>query len=103
MTANSNLTLILGHPLLFKTILKADSYVKNNFQLVEKLKRLYITGEHKLISLDVISLFTNVPIEIAVDSHLFLFTLKNLSDPIQKRHLSIVLMKWVNIRCTKKF
>ena len=55
------------HNMLFKTIPKADSYIKNSFQLVEKLKRLYITGEYKLISLDVTSLFTNVPIEIAVD------------------------------------
>ena len=37
------------HNMLFKTIPKADSYIKNSFQLVEKLKRLYITGDHKLI------------------------------------------------------
>ena len=50
-----------------RLFLKADSYIKNSFQLVEKLKRLYFTDKHKLILLDVISLFTNVPIEIAVD------------------------------------
>jgi len=50
--------------ILFKTIPKADSYIKNSFQLIDKLKRLYITNEYKLISLDVISLF---PIDIAVD------------------------------------
>jgi len=53
--------------LLFKTIPEADSYIKNSFQLVKKLKRLYITGEHKLISLNVTSLFTNLLLEIAVD------------------------------------
>ena len=55
------------HNILFKSILKANSYIKNSFELVEKLKRLHITDEYKLISLDVKSLFTNVPMEIAVD------------------------------------
>ena len=54
------------HNILFKTIPKADSHIKNSFQLVEKLKRLRPTGDHKLISLDVTSLFTNVPIDIAI-------------------------------------
>ena len=55
------------HNRLFKTIPKADSYIKNSFELVEKLKSLHITGAHKLISLDVTLLFRNVPIEVAVD------------------------------------
>ena len=55
------------HNRLFKTIPKADSYIKNSFELVEKLKKLHITSEHKLISLDVTSLFMNVPMDIAVD------------------------------------
>ena len=55
------------HNILFKTIPKADNYNKNSFQLVEKLKRLRPTGDHKLISLDMTSLFTNVPMDIAID------------------------------------
>jgi len=55
------------HNILFKSIPKANSYIKNSFELVEKLKRLHITDEYKLISLDVKSLFTNVPMQIAVD------------------------------------
>ena len=55
------------HNILFKSIPKANSYIKNSFELVEKLKRLHITDEYNLISLDVKSLFTNVPMEIAVD------------------------------------
>ena len=54
------------HNILFKTIPKANSYIKNSFELVDKLKRLHITDEYKLISLDVKSLFMNVPMEIAV-------------------------------------
>ena len=34
---------------------------------MEKLKRLHTTDQYKLISLDVKSLFTNVPVEIAID------------------------------------
>jgi len=49
------------HNILFKSIPKANSYiVKISFELVENLKRLHITDEYKLISLDVKSLFTNV-------------------------------------------
>ena len=55
------------HNILFKSIPKAKSYIKNSFELVEKLKRLHTTDQYKLISLDVKSLFTNVPVEIAID------------------------------------
>ena len=55
------------HNILFNTIPKANSYIKISFKLVDKLKRLHITDEYKLISLDVKSLFTYVPMEIAVD------------------------------------
>ena len=46
---------------LFKTIPKIDSNIKNSFELVEKLRSVHFTGAHELISLDVTSLFTNVP------------------------------------------
>ena len=55
------------HNILVKSIPKAKSYIKNSFELVEKLKRLHTTDQYKLISLDVKSLFTNVPVEIAID------------------------------------
>ncbi|XP_018347291.1 PREDICTED: uncharacterized protein LOC108751554 [Trachymyrmex septentrionalis] len=52
---------------LFKTIPKTDSNIKNSFELVEKLRNVHFTGAHELISLDVTSLFTNVPIDLAID------------------------------------
>ena len=55
------------HNRLFKTIPKADSHVKNSFELVGKLRSVHFTDAHELISLDVTSLFTNVPTDIAVD------------------------------------
>lgn len=39
-----------------------------NFQLIRKLKGIHVRNDFTLISLDVISLFTNIPIDLAVDS-----------------------------------
>jgi len=55
------------HNKLFKTIPKVDSYIKNSFELVEKLRMLHTTGAHELVLLDVTSFFTHVPMNIAVD------------------------------------
>ncbi|KAG5321350.1 GBLP protein, partial [Pseudoatta argentina] len=50
------------HNTMFKTIPKAESYIKNSFQLVDGLDDNY-----KLIALDVVSLFTNIPTDIVLD------------------------------------
>jgi len=42
--------------------------VENSFQLIEKLRNIHIEDNYTLISLDVISLFTNIPLELALDS-----------------------------------
>ena len=55
------------HKKLFKTIPRADSYVKNSFELVERLRDVHFTGAHELTSLDVTSLFTNVPTDVAIE------------------------------------
>ena len=55
------------HKKLFKTIPRADSYMKNSFELVERLRDVHFTGTHELTSLDVTSLFTNVPTDVAID------------------------------------
>ncbi|XP_018343348.1 PREDICTED: uncharacterized protein LOC108749265 [Trachymyrmex septentrionalis] len=55
------------HKKLFKAIPRADSYIKNSFELVERLRDVHFTGTHELTSLDVTSLFTNVPTEVAID------------------------------------
>jgi len=65
---------------LFKTIPKADSYIKNSFNLVDKLRMLHTTGAHDLISLDMTSLFTNVPMDIGVNEQ-WNFILKDYSLP----------------------
>lgn len=44
------------------------SHVENSFELVNTLRDVVLDEGHKLISLDVISLFTNIPIDLAIDS-----------------------------------
>jgi len=46
----------------------AASYVENSFQLVERLRDIKLDNRHVLLSLDVISLFTNIPLDLAIDS-----------------------------------
>ncbi|KAL6416960.1 hypothetical protein ACFW04_014754 [Cataglyphis niger] len=46
---------------------KTWSHILNNFQLVDKLSDTLIEDNHILISLDAISLFINIPIELAMD------------------------------------
>ncbi|XP_029674796.1 uncharacterized protein LOC115242551 [Formica exsecta] len=56
------------HNIINSSIPTTSSHINNNFQLVEKLKNKYIHENFKLISLNVVSLFTNVPIDLAMDS-----------------------------------
>ncbi|KYN07170.1 hypothetical protein ALC62_01836, partial [Cyphomyrmex costatus] len=55
------------HNIMFEALPKADIHIKNSFQLVDKLKGTHISNEYKLISLDVIFLFTNIPMDLAID------------------------------------
>jgi len=53
------------HNIIIKTIPKADSHIKNSFELVKELDGL--SDEVKLMSIDIMSFFTNVPIDYAID------------------------------------
>lgn len=53
---------------IYDAIPRTDSHVADSFHLVEKLKNVYIDEHLKLISLDVVSLFTNIPLDLAMDS-----------------------------------
>ncbi|XP_071579118.1 uncharacterized protein [Temnothorax nylanderi] len=53
---------------MFKSFPIARSFVKNSIDLVEELASIHVNDGYKLISLDVVSLFTNVPIERVLDS-----------------------------------
>jgi len=56
------------HTIITKNIIKPPSHIDNSYQLVYKLNGTHISDEFELISLDVISLFTNIPMNIALDS-----------------------------------
>jgi len=45
-----------------------DSHLNNSFYLVHKLKGIQVDNHYILISLDVLSLFINFPIDLAIDS-----------------------------------
>jgi len=44
------------------------SHIGNSFDLVEKLINIYIDEDFSLISLNVVSLFTNIPIDLTIKS-----------------------------------
>jgi len=56
------------HKIIAKNISIPPSHIKNSYQLVKQLKDLVIDDDMELISLDVISLFTNVPMNLALNS-----------------------------------
>jgi len=57
-----NLAIFL-HKILQDSLPTASSHINNSLDLIQKLESLYIPDNYILVSLDVISLFTNVPIE----------------------------------------
>jgi len=56
------------HHLINASISASDSQVTNSFHLVSKLNGMVLDSNYKLASLDVESLFTNVPTDKATDS-----------------------------------
>ena len=44
------------------------SHINNSFELKEKLKNINLDDDHIIFSLDVNSLFTNVPCSLVLDS-----------------------------------
>jgi len=53
---------------IHENITEACSYIKDSFELMEKLSDVRIENNYTLISLDVISLFINVPFNLAIES-----------------------------------
>jgi hypothetical protein len=55
------------HEIISKNIPEAPSRVDNSFQLVQKLIEKRVDPDYTLISLDVVSLFTNIAMELALE------------------------------------
>jgi len=56
------------HRIISKNIIKLHSYIENSYQLVHELNGLSIEENYELISLDVVSLFTNISSNLALES-----------------------------------
>ncbi|XP_077255641.1 uncharacterized protein LOC143893802 [Temnothorax americanus] len=56
------------HRTIHESLPAAHSHVANSFKLVERLSKIHLSDNFELISLDVVSLFTNVPTEMVLDS-----------------------------------
>ncbi|XP_071571138.1 uncharacterized protein [Temnothorax nylanderi] len=56
------------HNIIYQNITFPTMHLKNNSQLVNELSGITLESNYKLISLDVVSLFTNVPIELTINS-----------------------------------
>nr|CAI5854710.1 unnamed protein product [Callosobruchus analis] len=52
--------------ILNNIINKNPSYIKDSWHFKEKIKNINIPNNYKIISLDVVSLYTNVPIDLAL-------------------------------------
>jgi len=52
------------HDILYKNLPFPNSHIENSFALIKKLNNLYLDDYYDLISLDVVSLFTNVPLDL---------------------------------------
>jgi len=67
----------IGSPLhnfasFLKTILQTSFPIisnnfKNNVEIVKKLANIYVPDDYDFVSLDVVSLFTNVPIDLVME------------------------------------
>ena len=44
-----------------------ESFIKNSWKLKDKIKNITIPSTHSVISLDVVSLYDNIPLDLALD------------------------------------
>jgi len=56
------------HKILNKSMIHDKSNIKNSFELKKELIKIDLTTNLKLVSFDVVSLFTNIPINLVNDS-----------------------------------
>lgn len=56
------------HKIMINSFPVSHSLVSNSYDVVKKLSNTYLDNNYRLVSLDVISLFTNVPTDLIIDS-----------------------------------
>jgi len=79
------------HKIIFNSLNYDEKRVKNSFELYKSLSNKTINDTDVLISLDVISLFTNIPQDLAIESILNRWSLirKNTNIPMEDFILAI--------------
>jgi len=79
------------HKIIFNSLNYNEERVKNSFELYKSLSNKTINDTDVLISLDVISLFTNIPQDLAIESILNRWSLinKNTNIPMDYFILAI--------------
>jgi len=70
------------HKILVNSLPLASSHIKNSRQTVKNLSKLHIPDEYFLASFDVVSMFTNIPIDLALQ-------IVEGRWPLIKRHTSL--------------
>lgn len=72
--------------LLLKSIPKPSSYIKHSWDLLDKVKLVNIPDDHILISLDVTSLFTNIPVDLVKHalSNRYAFIARHCTIPLSE-------------------
>ncbi|KYN50004.1 hypothetical protein ALC62_00031, partial [Cyphomyrmex costatus] len=62
------------------------SFIKNSIDLINKIKNVKLESNSSLVSLDVVSLFTNIPLDLATDSVVRRWDLisKNTKIPLEE-------------------
>lgn len=53
---------------MIKSFPVSPSHVSNSYEVVNRLSNMYLEDSFELVSLDVISLFTNVSTDLIIDS-----------------------------------
>ncbi|KYN24352.1 hypothetical protein ALC57_04050 [Trachymyrmex cornetzi] len=51
-----------------KSLKKGFSFIRNSFELSKKLNGLPLNNEHKILSFDIVSMYTNIPEELVIRS-----------------------------------
>lgn len=93
------------HDILFKNLPNPNSHIENSFALTKKLNNMFLDDHYELISLDVVSLFTNVPLELVTSgiAKRWHFIKNNTSIPYNEFLISLKLIILLTSNLTISF